>query len=68
MNKPFVYFKTTRLEEDRVVQEALHIINTAILNGSLVYMCEKDNKNMAIKLRHPIEIITADFMEVIESE
>lgn len=62
----FQFINTTRLDEDRVISQALKIINDRIEHGSLVYLCEKDRKDFSIKLKHPIEIVYADFTEVGE--
>jgi len=62
----FQFINTTRLDEDRIISQALKIINDRIEHGSLVYLCEKDRKDFSIKLKHPIEIVSADFTEVGE--
>lgn len=62
----FQYINTTRLDEDRVISQALKIINDRIEHGSLVYLCEKDRKDFSIKLKHPVDIVTADFSEITE--
>lgn len=62
----FQYINTTRLDADIVISQALKIINDRIEHGSLVYLCEKDRKDFSIKLKHPIEIVSADFIEVGE--
>lgn len=61
-------FRTPTLTADREVQRAIDIINTAIRNGSLVYLYELDNVNYNIKLRNPIGITMVDMpdIEVIE--
>ena len=63
----YQFINTTRLDEDRIISRALAIINDRIEHGSLVYLCEKDRKDFSIKLKHPIDIVTADFSEVGES-
>lgn len=65
--KDYLYIKSSRLEADRVVKQALDIINREIQNGSLVYLYELDRKDFSIKLKHPIGIVTADFPEVGEN-
>ena len=62
----FQFINTTKLDEDRIISQALKIINDRIEHGSLVYLCEKDRKDFSIKLKHPIEIVSADFTEVGE--
>lgn len=57
-------FRTTRLSADREVKRAIDIINTAIRNGSLVYLYELDNVNYSIKLRNPIGIAMVDMPEI----
>lgn len=57
-------FRTTTLSADREVQRAIDIINSAIRNGSLVYLYELDNVNYSIKLRNPIGIAMVDMPNI----
>ena len=59
-----VNFRTTTLSADREVQRAIDIINSAIRNGSLVYLYELDNVNYSIKLRNPIGITMVDMPNI----
>jgi len=64
MGKYMMEFRTTRLSSDREVQRAIDVINTAIRNGSLVYLYELNNVNRSIKLKNPIGITMVDMPEV----
>ena len=64
MAEYIVNFRTTTLSADREVQRAIDIINSAIKNGSLVYLYELDNVNYSIKLRNPIGIAMVDMPEI----
>ena len=57
-------FRTPTLTADREVQRAIDIINTAIRNGSLVYLYEIDNVNYSIKLRNPVGITMVDMPNI----
>lgn len=63
MNR-FRYIHTTRLSADREVKRAIDIINKEIQNGSLVYIYELDNPDFSVKLKNPIGIAVAEFLEV----
>lgn len=64
MGEYMMNFRTTRLSSDREVQRAIDVINTAIRNGSLVYLYELNNVNRSIKLKNPIGITMVDMPEV----
>lgn len=64
MGEYMMNFRTTRLSSDREIQRAIDVINTAIRNGSLVWLYELNNVNRSIKLKNPIGITMVDTPEV----
>lgn len=55
-------------EETTELRHAVAIINKLINRGALVYLTDKHNNQFSVKLDREIDIVVADFINLLEVE